>query len=1102
MKNRICRRRVSLSFRSLLSTLLAIQHCPTIPVSKTPQRLRAFCVSLLLLILSCGFLVFPVRAQVCSQSIIFADDFESDPSSRWTIGREGTNPFTFVPRDWTWVHTLPDGRSGSGFFAPDPSAFELCSAPFPGQIGVLLLESPAITWPGDFQGRLRLSFDHWVSLEEGFDGAQLMISVNGSPYFLVAAESNADFISNPYNFVLFSFDENNPRFGQPAWSGVGGGLPNNSWGTTIVDLSRYAQPGDTIRLRWDMSTDYCFGTNAGWYVDNVNVYTCPLRTVTGTVSGNGAPVGGINVTAYHLSSDSSFWEPTESTVTSSDGSYALRVPSGTYRVGFIDPDGPYGTVFFDGADNLAQADDVVVGSDDVANIDANLALNHPITGIVSVDGVDMPGVAVTAWRQVPGGSGSYAWDAVKVTTSGPDGTYTLYVPDGTYRVGFATWQGRWDPIYYDGASSREAATDVVVAGAEVPNINAAFLSEVPESGPAITGTVTVPSTGAPPGGVIVTAWTWSGGFWAPVRSRQTQPDGTFALYVPEGTYRVEFEHILNRYGNVFYDGAATLDAASDVIVTSDGAPNVNAQLVENHYISGTLTADAVPELPPGPPPTSITAWRWNAPLNSWEEVSSAFNAPDGTYVLYVPDGTYRIGFFPFGQYHPTYYAGAETLAEANDVIVRGGNVSNINAHLRRIVFTEPWPPATSLSSPGQDAWGPQVAAGPAGAVTAVWYRWDGRNSRVQVATLAPNEHWSPPTDLSLPGEDASDPQVAMGARGTAVVVWRVWDGAHYRLQASSWGENGKWSAPVTLSRAGEDAWDPQVAMEPHGTAVVVWRRSDGTGHQVQATTRVAFGPWSSPVMLSTVGGDAWDPEVAVGSDSTATVVWSRSDGSNERVQATTRARNGSWSSPVTLSETGGDARNPRVAVGSDGAATVVWRHWDGSTDRIQASSRPARGVWSTPATLSTGSGDSYDPQVSMDPDGMVTAVWSWWDCCHGRVQAASRAPGGMWSRPVTLSPIDHNAQAPRVAAGPDGRATALWRSSLFGVYDHMVANRTSDGSWTDPIIVSEESLHTYGAQVAAGPDGTVSAVWERREGADDRIQAVVLIPVPESRRKP
>ena len=257
------RHAINLSFKSCVSTLLGIRHCPAIPVSKTLQRPRV-CLFLLLLIL-CGFPVFTVRAQDCHQSTIFADDFESDPSSRWTISRELTDPSTFVPRDWTWVHTLPDDLLGSAFFAADPAAPELCSAPAPGQAGVLLLESPPITIPAYLEG-LRVSFSHWVSLEAGFDGGQLMISVNGGPYILVTSESEEDNFF--YNYILSPVEGNSPRFGQPAWSGE-----VNYWDGQDVDLARYAQPGDTIRLRWDMSTDYCFGTDSGWYLDNVRVYT-------------------------------------------------------------------------------------------------------------------------------------------------------------------------------------------------------------------------------------------------------------------------------------------------------------------------------------------------------------------------------------------------------------------------------------------------------------------------------------------------------------------------------------------------------------------------------------------------------------------------------------------------------------------------------------------------------------------------------------------------------------------------------------------------------------------------------------------------------------
>ena len=47
-----------------------------------------------------------------------------------------------------------------------------------------------------------------------------------------------------------------------------------SWGTTIVDFSTIAHPGDTIKLKFDFGQDGCGGAN-GWFVDNIRVFNCP-----------------------------------------------------------------------------------------------------------------------------------------------------------------------------------------------------------------------------------------------------------------------------------------------------------------------------------------------------------------------------------------------------------------------------------------------------------------------------------------------------------------------------------------------------------------------------------------------------------------------------------------------------------------------------------------------------------------------------------------------------------------------------------------------------------------------------------------------------------
>jgi hypothetical protein len=821
----------------------------------------------------------------------------------------------------------------------------------------------------------------------------------------------------------------------------------------------------------------------------------PLRVVSGSVTGDGGPAAGLNVTAYQLSSDPSpTWDPVDGVVTGPDGTYALHLPDGTYRVGFSDARGPFRTEFFDNAETVEQADDIVVAGVAVGGINADLAVNSPITGSVTVDGINMPDVTVTAYH--PDESEPSGWAPGKHTATGQDGRYALYLPDGTYRIQFQTFQARFDTVYYPEASTVQDAADVVVAGAEVPDISVAIVSGGADTGPAITGTVTLADTGEPVADVAVTAFRWNvlGGFWAEVRQRSTGPDGTYALFVPEGTYRIGFHDFEGRYRQVFYGGADTVEEATDVLQTGEGVAGVDVQLVENHSISGTITADPLPDLPPGVPPTLVTAWRWNALSFDWERVNSRGSTPDGQYVVYVPDGTYRIEFIAFSDSyrHPHFYDGSDNLGEATDVVVSGADVTGIDAHLVA-TSTEPppsWSPPQTLSAAGRDGWGPQVAVGREGTAIAVWFRRDGVSSRVQASIRPPGQPWSSPSALSAPGQDAFDPQVAIGADGMAVAAWRSWDGSHYRVQASTRPASGSWSAPSTLSAAGADAWDPQVTVGDKGAAVVVWGRSAGITSQVQASTR-AKGAWSAPTTLSTGVGDARDPQVALGSNGTAVAVWSRSDGSAYRVQASSRGGNGSWSSPVNLSGAGADAEDPQVAVGSDGAATVVWRGWDGSNERVQTALRSAAGAWSTPAFLSPAGRDGHDPQVSVDANGITTAVWARWDGSSDRVQTASRAKAGTWSAPKTLSTGGLDANAPQVAAGANGAATALWRQSADFGEQVVAALRRPDGTWSTPTELTFLGPPAGHPQVAAGPEGTVAAVWEQRIGDADRIQGVV-----------
>lgn len=836
---------------------------------------------------------------------------------------------------------------------------------------------------------------------------------------------------------------------------------------------------------------------SGGSVTGINASLKPLRSVTGTVTGAGSPIGGINVTAYQLSDNPvPSWESVEGVLTDPDGTFALHLPDGTYRVGFADANGPYQAEFYDDAGTVEAATDVVVAGAGVGGIDADLALNYPITGVVTVDGIDMPGVTVTAWQQVPDGQGSTLWEAVKFTTTGPDGRYALYLPDGTYRVEFRTFQGIFPTVYYDGASSLEAADDVTVAGAEVPDINATIVNEDPGSGPAITGTVTVEGSGEPAADVFVTAYRFNvlASAWLPVRSAQTAADGAYAVHVPEGPYRIGFSHPINRYQPTFYDGSATLDEAAEIIVPSEGVPNIDAQLVENRSISGRITADPVEGFP-GPPPTGVEALRLNPDSSEWEEVSFGFGGPDGDYQVYVPDGTYRFRFMPFFElFEPVYYDGVDNIGEATDIPVAGADVPGIDVHLvaGSLEPPPPWPKASTLSATGQDAWGPDVAVAPDGGATAVWFRRDGSHARVQAATRPPGGDWRSPVTLSTPGGDAVDPQVSVGRKGAAVAVWRRWDGVRYRVQATARAAGGSWSTPVALSGTGGDAWDPRVAMSESGAAVAVWRQSEGSNSKIYAAS-LTGGRWSAPVALSS--GDSWDARVVMAADGSAVAAWSRFDGAHYRVQVASRTAGGRWSAPAALSPPGADAGDPQVAAGASGAA-AVWRQWDVGYERIMASTRPVGAAWSSAEAVSPEAQNAHEPDVALHPDGTATAVWARWDGGNERVLTASRTPSGAWSTPTKLSRAGEDAEWPEIVAGADGRETAVWVQSNGFSEQPVAAIRMPGGTWTPPASVSQFSPRASGPAVAAGSDGTVAVVWERRAGAEDRVQGVVRFDPP------
>ena len=91
------------------------------------------------------------------------------------------------------------------------------------------------------------------------------------------------------------------------------------------------------------------------------------------------------------------------------------------------------------------------------------------------------------------------------------------------------------------------------------------------------------------------------------------------------------------------------------------------------------------------------------------------------------------------------------------------------------------------------------------------------------------------------------------------------------------------------------------------------------------------------------------------------------------------------------------AFSPDVAVDRQGNAVAVWVNGSADRLRVRASRLPRDGSWTTPVTLSPR--NAGEAVVGVDRSGDAVAVWT----TGHRVQAASRRAGGSWERSVSLS---------------------------------------------------------------------------------------------------
>jgi hypothetical protein len=396
-------------------------------------------------------------------------------------------------------------------------------------------------------------------------------------------------------------------------------------------------------------------------------------------------------------------------------------------------------------------------------------------------------------------------------------------------------------------------------------------------------------------------------------------------------------------------------------------------------------------------------------------------------------------------------------------------------------------PQLAEDLPG-DATFPRFAFDAEGYGLAAWQQHNGTRESIRIVPYLANGVWLQPSQIESGVGNALAPRMAMNAPGTALVVWRQSDGTRFNIYGWRYSRTTGFGS-VELLEVGSlgDADDPEVAIDDAGRGVAVFELRVGTRSDVWAKQHNAQG-WATLQLVETDNtGSAISPHVAMGTNGVAHVAWVQDDGVINNIFVNTVEVDGAVGTPMVLDTESGGVSQPQVATDPAGNVFAIWLQHDGVNGNVWASRRAASGSWSTPQVIETAAGQADSPRLAVDRVGNAIAIWSVHDGTRRSVWANRYAVGGGWGNAGLVEQNDGDANRPHVAMDPSGHALAVWQQVENGVSNTFFSRYTVAGGWTARALVENGSEDSSVPQIAIDADGDALAIWSQIEGGTRSI---------------
>lgn len=378
-----------------------------------------------------------------------------------------------------------------------------------------------------------------------------------------------------------------------------------------------------------------------------------------------------------------------------------------------------------------------------------------------------------------------------------------------------------------------------------------------------------------------------------------------------------------------------------------------------------------------------------------------------------------------------------------------------------------WTAPVSISQSG-DNLSPSVSTSLSGNAAAIWISASGSDMFIQASTFN-GTFWSAPQVISGDGMNVS-PVIRMSGIEDAIAVWLHLQNGTSSIQTARFSPGIGWSAVETLSTSNRNNI-PVLSVNFNGDAIVGWVNL--VQDTVEVATYISEGTWSAPLTISDSGNSKKDVDVIIDDGGFSVAVWQTWD-TGEIFSTHTDDDNVTWLAPIILSN-GNTNIFPKISLCDAGQALVTWQN-SNTLDTVAAAF--SQDVWGAPQIVSTTPTLDNDLE-SFDEEGFL----SWFNLITNQVEATNYF-SGVWTLPVTLSSSFDN-YSPSLSADDLGNGFVSWSATSTSAIE--VIQFPSGGIPITPAqVVSDGGINLNSNISSSG--ATTTVIWQNFVGQECVIQ--------------